>query len=92
MNNDTSMQRLSKLLTQLGRRLELASLQVDDIQWLADGSASVLLRRSKTDQQRTGKWIHVTTATGTALRAWVTSENISNGLFCKGNSIIWCNP
>ena len=47
MINDTSMQRLSKLLTQLGRRLELASLQVDDIQWLADGSASVFLRRRK---------------------------------------------
>jgi len=80
MINDTSLQKLSKLLTQLGRRLELASLRFNDIEWLADGCASILLRRSKTDQQRRGKWIHVTTATSTALRTWVTAAHISNGL------------
>ena len=43
-----------------------------------------MLRTSKTDQQGTGKWIHVTTATNTALREWVTAANISDGLVFRG--------
>jgi site-specific recombinase XerC len=62
------------------RRSELASLRADDIEWLSDGGASILLRRSKIDQQGTGKWIYVTTATCKALRAWVTAVDINNGL------------
>ena len=66
------------------RRSELTSLQVNDIEWLADGSASILLRTSKTDQHGTGKCIHVTTATRTALKEWVTAANISDGLVFRG--------
>ncbi len=71
---------LSVAYDSMRRRSELASLRVNDIEWQADGSASILLRRNKTDQQGTGKWIHVTTATSTALREWVTASHISDGL------------
>lgn len=66
------------------RRSELTSLRFNDIEWLADGSASILLRRSKTDQQGTGKWIHVSTATSNALLSWVTAAHISDGLVFRG--------
>jgi integrase len=66
------------------RRSELASLRVNDIEWLANGSASILLRRSKTDQQGTGKCIHEVTATSTALRAWINAAHISDGLVFRG--------
>lgn len=66
------------------RRSELASLRVNDIEWLADGSALILLRWSKTDQQGTGKWIHVNTATSTALRVWINAAHISDGLIFRG--------
>jgi hypothetical protein len=36
------------------------------------------------DQQGTGKWIHLTTATSTALRAWVNAAHISDGLVFRG--------
>lgn len=66
------------------RRSELASLRVNDIKWLADGSALILLRWSKTDQQGTGKWIHENTATSTALRVWINAAHISDGLIFRG--------
>jgi hypothetical protein len=40
----------------LRRRSELVCLRVDDIDWIAEGGASVLLRRSKTDQEGAGMW------------------------------------
>jgi hypothetical protein len=45
---------LSVAYDSMRRRSELATLRVNDIEWLVDGSASILLRKSKTDQQGTG--------------------------------------
>jgi integrase len=36
------------------RRSELTSLRVEDIEWLADDGATLLLRKSKTGQHGTG--------------------------------------
>ena len=41
------------------RRSELISLRVEDIEWIPDDGASILLRKSKTDQHGCGKWIHL---------------------------------
>ncbi len=41
------------------RRSELISLRVEDIEWIPDNGASILLRKSKTDQHGCGKWIHL---------------------------------
>ena len=39
-------------------RSELTSLRVEEIEWLADDGATILLRKSKTDQHGSGKWIY----------------------------------
>ena len=40
-------------------RSELISLRIEDIEWLPEDNASVLLRKSKTDQLGMGKWMHL---------------------------------
>ena len=66
------------------RRSELIFLRVEDIEWLPNEGASVLLRKSKTDQQGTGKWIHLTSETANALQHWVVSAQIKKGLIFRG--------
>ena len=68
----------------LRRQSELASLRVEDIDHLSDDSASVLLRRSKTDQEGSGKWLHLSARTALALQVWIGSASISNGLILRG--------
>lgn len=38
------------------RRSELVSLRIEDMKWLSEDGASILLRKSKTDQLGTGHW------------------------------------
>uniref|UniRef100_UPI004047F05E tyrosine-type recombinase/integrase n=1 Tax=Polynucleobacter sp. TaxID=2029855 RepID=UPI004047F05E len=66
------------------RRSELISLRVEDIEWLSDNSASILLRRSKTDQLGCGKWIHLTTKTTQALQHWLAAAKIKEGFIFRG--------
>jgi site-specific recombinase XerD len=68
------------------RRSELISLRVEDIEWLADDGASILLRKSKTDQHGSGKWIHLTRETTQELRLWLSAAQINEGLIFRG---IW---
>ena len=62
------------------RRSEMISLRVEDIEWLPEVGASILLRKSKTDQHGTGKWIHLTTA----LHQWLVAAKINEGLIFRG--------
>lgn len=39
------------------RQSELISLRIEDIEWLPENKASVLLHKSKTDQHGSGKWM-----------------------------------
>lgn len=58
----------------LCRRSELVSLQVRDVKVnVSDGAenSSILLRRSKTDQDSTGKWLHLSKRAHTALMNWM---------------------
>jgi site-specific recombinase XerD len=66
------------------RRSELTSLRVEDIEWLADGGATILLRKSKTDQHGSGKWIHLTCEATLALQRWLSATKINEGLIFRG--------
>lgn len=63
----------------LRRRSELVSLRLSDIDWLPNQTCSILLRKSKTDQQGSGKWIHLTAETTRALQQWVSESKIIDG-------------
>ncbi len=66
------------------RRSELVSLRIEDISWLPDQNCCILLRRSKTDQQGSGKWIHLTAETTLAIKRWLDTTNLSEGLILRG--------
>ena len=66
------------------RRSELISLRVEDIEWIPDNGASILMRKSKTDQHGSGKWIHLTTEATYALHQWLWAAKINEGLIFRG--------
>jgi site-specific recombinase XerD len=68
----------------LRRQSELASLRVEDLECLPENGSSVLLRRSKTDQEGTGKWLHFSERTSLSLQDWVASAPITEGLILRG--------
>lgn len=73
----------------LCRRSELVSLQVKDIKINNKNgieNSSILLRKSKTDQDSTGKWLHLSLRAHGALIAWMKHlpEN-QEMLFCGLN-------
>jgi site-specific recombinase XerD len=58
----------------LCRRSELVSLQVKDVKIIIKNcieTSSILLRKSKTDQDSTGKWLHLSQRAHLALMEWV---------------------
>lgn len=65
------------------RRSELSSLLISDIRETNTG-ASILLRRSKTDQERLGTWLHITDPTYRQIQNWISDANISNGKILRG--------
>jgi site-specific recombinase XerD len=62
------------------RRTELVSLRAEDMGWLSEVGASVLLRKSKTDQIGYGQWVHLSTHTTKAVQNRLTAANIDSGL------------
>ena len=66
------------------RRSELVSLRIEDINWLSNQNCCILLRRSKTDQQGSGKWIHLTVETTLAIKCWLDAAVLSEGLILRG--------
>jgi site-specific recombinase XerD len=66
------------------RRSELVALRVEDIEWLENESASILLRRSKTDQLGNGKWIHLSKEATNAVKIWITAAGINSGFLLRG--------
>jgi site-specific recombinase XerD len=73
----------------LCRRSELVSLQVKDVKInVKNGieTSSILLRRSKTDQDSTGKWLHLSERTHIALAEWISKlPEGQEMLFCGLN-------
>ena len=66
------------------RRTELVSLRVQDMEWQSESGVSILLRRSKTDQYGSGKWIHLSTETTCALHDWLEASGIQDGFLLRG--------
>ena len=73
----------------LCRRSELVSLQVKDVKINIKNeieTSSILLRKSKTDQDSTGKWLHLSPRAHRALIAWMKHLPENQGmLFCGLN-------
>ena len=65
------------------RRSELASLELSDIRETKT-VASILLRRSKTDQERLGTWLHVSANTNNQIKKWIFVSKITNGKILRG--------
>ncbi len=68
----------------LRRRSELISLQVDDLEFKADGTGVILLRKNKTDQDRMGKYLHLSARTCEALHEWFKHSEILSGTILRG--------
>ena len=66
------------------RRAELVSFRVEDFVIEANGAGSLLLRRSKTDQFGSGRWIHISRETTQAVTAWLQAADIRAGFLLRG--------
>jgi len=70
----------------LCRRSELVSLQVKDVKIIVENeieTSSILLRKSKTDQNSAGKWLHLSPRTHLALKRWIRE-------LPEGQKILFC--
>jgi integrase len=63
----------------LARRSEAVALEMEDLAFAADGSATALLRRSKTDQQGAGTTLWLSPRTVAQLRRWLAAAGIGEG-------------
>lgn len=80
----------------LCRRSELVSLQVRDVKMKNRNgveTSSILLRKSKTDQDSTGKWLHLSQNAHRALIAWMKHLPVNQEmLFCGLNRSLDLSP
>ena len=63
---------------------ELAAVQVEHLEAGEDGSGSLRLPRSKTDQEGEGRTLYVGRATMAAIGAWLEASGISSGPLFRG--------
>ena len=63
----------------MARRSELVALDLDDFDFLPDGTGRVLIRRSKTDQVGEGNTAYLSRATVLHLKAWLDEVRITEG-------------
>lgn len=63
----------------LCRRAELAALRVEDLEVLADGSARILVRRSKTDPFGRGALAFMSAATAVVVERWRATAGLEEG-------------
>jgi len=73
----------------LCRRSEIIALQFEDLVFTQTensekANARILLRRSKTDQEAQGRWLHIRHETLLALQEWITASSIDSGLLFRG--------
>jgi integrase len=68
----------------LRRRAELASLRVEDIEFDDSARCAILLRKSKTDQSRNGRWIALGPEATATIVAWLDASKITNGFLLRG--------
>lgn len=69
----------------LCRRSELVALRVEDISCAnREKGLQIRLRKSKTDPNAMGKWLHLTKRTQAAIEAWLTKSEITSGFLFRG--------
>ena len=68
----------------LRRRSELVSLRIDDLVLGSDGTSSILLRDSKTDQTGEGCVINIGHRTTSAIRDWLAESKLTEGPLLRG--------
>ena len=67
------------------RRSELVSLTVNDLILDPESkSVKIKIRRSKTDQDGLGKWLHLSNDSQKAILEWVKASGIQNGMLFRG--------
>lgn len=66
------------------RRSELVSLNVEDVLFNEDGNLKLKLRRSKTDQDGLGRWLHLTKNSSLAIQEWLDITDIDSGKLFRG--------
>jgi len=71
----------------LCRRSELVSLQIQDIKTIENAGKAqtiILLRRSKTDQEASGRWLHLSDRAHTSLKSWLNILKETEGPLFRG--------
>jgi len=74
----------------LCRRGEITTLLIEDIHYMpqknssSDRTASILLRRSKTDQDAQGRWLTLSDNATSALNEWLQAAGIDHGPIFRG--------
>lgn len=71
------------------RRSELVSLMVGDIvltNHKGTTHASILLRKSKTDSERNGRYLHIQKETWKTLQSWISKAGLQDGYLFRGIS------
>jgi len=63
----------------MARRAELVALNVEDLEFLADGTGRALIRRSKTDQAGEGDIAYLSRTTVRYLKLWLEAAEITEG-------------
>jgi len=70
--------------TTLRRRSELVSLQIEDIEFIEGETAVLLLRQSKTDQNRMGIRVLIDQETSAAMSTWLEETELESGFLLRG--------
>ncbi|MCK5888812.1 MAG: site-specific integrase [Methylococcales bacterium] len=68
----------------LCRRSETVAIQLEDITFTGDGSATVLIKKSKTDQTGEGSVKYLSPTSVDYLKAWLEFSNITEGFVFRG--------
>jgi integrase len=68
----------------LCRRAELVQLQIDDLTVKPDGSSTILVRKSKTDQFGAGRLAYLSVETVAHLRRWLNAAKLEEGPIFRG--------
>jgi site-specific recombinase XerD len=63
----------------MARRSELVALDVEDLQFMDDGTGRVLIKKSKTDQEGEGAVAYLARDTVKYLRRWLTVSEVKEG-------------
>lgn len=66
------------------RRSELVSLSIEDISYTEKDLIKIKIRRSKTDQDGLGRWLHLGKESQNAIIEWIDAAKINSGKIFRG--------